>query len=249
MSTRSFIRSNRLSATQTPTFEFHLLAAIASLRYSLSFKSRNYHARIFLRSTGSGCCLHGNDEPPWAYERISRAVALRSCFLWHVWRVCWKWYVILISISVPISIGVRPLITSRYQPSLYATIWYVTPYLTCPPKSKPTDKQQILTPPATEPHQTHLEAPACSTPRLPEAGALNTHHSLLTLPLTLLVPRTALPATEPHRTRLEAAACSILLLRHQDHLKAPPTLHALLTLLLPLPARALTRATTPPSRI
>jgi hypothetical protein len=248
MSTRSFIRSNRLSATQTPTFEFHLLAAIASLRYSLSFKSRNYHARIFLRSTGSGCCLHGNDEPPWAYERISRAVALRSCFLWHVWRTCWKWYVILISISVPISIGVRPLITRRYQPSLYATIWYVTPYLTCPPKSKPTDKQQILTPPATEPHQNHLEAPACSTPRLPEAGALNTHHSLLTLPLTLLVPRTALPATEPHRTRLEAAACSILLLRHQDHLKAPPTLHALLTLLLPLPARALTRATTPPSR-
>jgi hypothetical protein len=103
-----------------PPFEFHLLAETGSLQYSLSFKSRNYHARILLRSTRSGCRLHGNDGPPWAYERVQRAIALRSRFLRHVWRTCWKWYVV--SRSLTKLIEVRLLIARRYRPSLYAKI-------------------------------------------------------------------------------------------------------------------------------
>jgi hypothetical protein len=108
-----------------------------------------------------------------------------------------------------------------------------------------------LIPPPTEPPQTYLAAPAYSTPPLQETEVPSTHHGLLTFPPTPSVPHTALPATEPHRTRPEYPACLIIRPReiealnaHQDHHTLPRTLHALFTLLLFLPARALTRAIT-----
>ena len=102
--------------------------------------------------------------------------------------------------------------------------------------------------PTTVPHQTHLAAPAYLTPPLQRTEVPNnTPHA----PPTLPVPHTALPATEPHRTRPEDPSCLIIRPReiealntHHDHHTLPRTLHALLTLLLFLPARALTRAIT-----
>jgi hypothetical protein len=140
---------------------------------------------------------------------------------------------------------VHTLITRRYRPSLYAKIRYVVLYSSNASKSKQpilTNKQQTLTPPATEPHRTRLEAPACSPLRLRETEVLPT------LPPTLHAP----PATMAHRTRLEALVRSIQWLRDlnppQCLLTPPPTVRALLTPLIPVPVQALIPATTLRSR-
>jgi hypothetical protein len=61
----------------------------------------------------------------------------------------------LSQLSITNPIGVRPLMTRRYQPSSYATIRYVTPYPTCSSKSKPTNQQ-------TDPHRSGYRAPSNS---------------------------------------------------------------------------------------
>jgi hypothetical protein len=103
-------------------------------------------------------------------------------------------------------------------------------HLTLPPS--------LRTPPA---RRIRLGGPAYSLPLLREVEALRIRHNLLTPPPTLHV----LPAMGLHRIRLEAAACSLPLLQEAEALN---THRGLLTPLLPLQARALTRATTPRSR-